>query len=218
MCHASVQYWKVRGVTGLRKVSGRVFSLRHGKPCRNTLSRMKTCKRRKVGSSFCEKSNFGGVIFERVAIVGQHFTISVHFPDLPIVIIVYLNYAIEDAAGAGGAVDEEEAFDGLVDAGAVDPGVGDAVGGVQFQQDISPVVDEAFGEAVVERLAQTVAFAVELVGEHAAVDVGQGSHATGEIYHFTLLSLPTGLSPGSPDAPASLDPAILDLAKQETKK
>ena len=88
---------------------------------------------------------------------------------------------MEDSAGAGFAVDEEEAFDGLVDAGAVDPGVSDTVGGVQFEQDVGPVVDEALGEAVVERLAQTVAFAVEFVGEHAAVDVGQGSHAAGEV-------------------------------------
>ena len=82
----------------------------------------------------------------------------------------------------------------------------------------SPVVDEAFGEAVVEALGATGALAVEFVGEDAAVDVGQGSHATGVVHHLTLLPLSMGLSPGSPDAPASLDPAILDLAKQETKK
>ncbi len=88
---------------------------------------------------------------------------------------------VEDAAGAGGAVDEEKAFDGLVDAGAVDPGVGDGVGGVQFQEDVGPVVDEAFGEAVVEDLGEAVALGVEFVGEDASVGVGQGGHASGEV-------------------------------------
>ncbi len=122
---------------------------------------------------------------------------------------------VEDAAGAGGAVDEEKAFDGLVDAGAVDPGVGDAVGGVQFQENVGPVVDEAFGEAVVEALAQAVAFAVEFVGEHAAVDVGQGSHVVGEVHHFTFCHYQRAC-PLIPLIPS--DPAILDLAKQEIKK
>ena len=92
---------------------------------------------------------------------------------------------VEDAAGAGGAVDVEETLDGLVDAGAVDPGVGDGVGGGQFQEDVGPVVDEALGEAVVEALGEAVALAVEFVGEHASVGVGQGGHGTAAALYFT---------------------------------
>lgn len=88
---------------------------------------------------------------------------------------------VEDAAGAGGAVQVHDALDGLVDAGAVEPGVGDGVGGVEFEEDIGAVVDETGFEAVVEGLGTAVSFGVEGVTEDGAVGVGQGGHAALEV-------------------------------------
>ncbi len=113
---------------------------------------------------------------------------------------------MEDEAGAGGAVDVEEALDGLVDAGAVDPGVGDAVGGVQFQEDVGPVMDEAGGLAIVEGLVEAVALGVEFVGEDASVGVGQGGHAAGEVHCFPL---------AHPCPLVSLLPAILIHSRKD---
>ena len=80
---------------------------------------------------------------------------------------------MEDLPLAGRAVDERDPLDRLVHSLSIDVGPHDLVARVNFHHRIGSIIDESGGKAIVQTLADAIAFAVEGVGEGRAIGVGE---------------------------------------------